>query len=357
VVLNRNLAVRLLTQVMGWDASTVAQELGLMNALATYKYDHYLNFEPGLRFVEALACWLGQFDEEAERQAAYDFVKNRLLFISEREMHHLVQLCYPDVVAPTIRRQVAETYQPSKQAYKISAKSPQFVSRLRRSAFLGLSDGARMDEFRRANRNISHEQVYVSYELSRDRLQSMTAKLEGWVKQHAPDETAKWANFFLMDDFAGSGRSLIRDEGRAGKLNVFAQLLEEWEDFLDTSQLRVFVIVYVMTEQAKDHVETLIPALPVQIELLPVCIIPDSVKVTPDTDPAFDELLQKYYDSSLEDIHTQVGGTDMVYGFAGCALPLVLNHNTPNNSVYLLWAETEERRPLFYRVTRHKAND
>jgi hypothetical protein len=29
----------------------------------------------------------------------------------------------------------------------------------------------------------------------------------------------------------------------------------------------------------------------------------------------------------------------MKYGYANCALPLVLEHNTPNNSISLLWAD------------------
>jgi hypothetical protein len=47
----------------------------------------------------------------------------------------------------------------------------------------------------------------------------------------------------------------------------------------------------------------------------------------------------------------------------GCGLPLVLDHNTPNNSVALLWAETDggdrdgakvpAMRPLFRRRQRH----
>jgi hypothetical protein len=50
-----------------------------------------------------------------------------------------------------------------------------------------------------------------------------------------------------------------------------------------------------------------------------------------------------------------VGGTDGRLGFAGCALPLVLSHNTPNNAVYLLWGpEQYEYSGLFPRVVRHK---
>jgi hypothetical protein len=48
----------------------------------------------------------------------------------------------------------------------------------------------------------------------------------------------------------------------------------------------------------------------------------------------------------------------MKYGYANCALPVVLEHNTPNNSIPLLWAETEGKsgvkmHPLFFRRDRH----
>jgi len=49
------------------------------------------------------------------------------------------------------------------------------------------------------------------------------------------------------------------------------------------------------------------------------------------------------------------GGADAVLGFAQCALPVVLSHNTPNNSVYILWGpETMTFSGLFPRVSRHR---
>ena len=53
------------------------------------------------------------------------------------------------------------------------------------------------------------------------------------------------------------------------------------------------------------------------------------------------------------------GGKDAHFGFGECGLPLVLDHNTPNNSLALLWAETpgdggkHPMRPLFRRRQRH----
>jgi hypothetical protein len=76
-------------------------------------------------------------------------------------------------------------------------------------------------------------------------------------------------------------------------------------------------------------------------------------------------LTTKYYDPVLRTEHTDVGGvTHLGLGYGGCALPLVLEHNTPNNSIALLWAETKGNkdasgvgvpamRPLFRRRQRH----
>ena len=65
-------------------------------------------------------------------------------------------------------------------------------------------------------------------------------------------------------------------------------------------------------------------------------------------DLLFDALLHKYYDKSVEDEHKGA----VVHGFAEVGLPLVLSHNTPNNSVYLLWEKKTD--PLFPRFERHQ---
>ena len=87
-------------------------------------------------------------------------------------------------------------------------------------------------------------------------------------------------------------------------------------------------------------------------------------KLTGRYDP-FIALTRAYYDPAIRTSHTDVGGVDdLGLGYGGCALPLVLEHNTPNNSVALLWAETEggmrdgglqapSMRPLFRRRQRH----
>lgn len=50
----------------------------------------------------------------------------------------------------------------------------------------------------------------------------------------------------------------------------------------------------------------------------------------------------------------EVGKHDNVYlGFDECALPVVLAHNTPNNSLPILWQDSKLFRGLFPRISRH----
>ena len=49
------------------------------------KYDGYSDFRAGVRFLESLVSWLRHFDED-DRPAAYEFVKDRLVYISALEM-------------------------------------------------------------------------------------------------------------------------------------------------------------------------------------------------------------------------------------------------------------------------------
>ena len=82
----------------------------------------------------------------------------------------------------------------------------------------------------------------------------------------------------------------------------------------------------------------------------------DDLRLARGSGDPMEALVEKYYDPAIQDEHTSVGGTDDIkYGFAKCGLPVVLPHNTPNNSVALLWAEINQQRALFPRVQRHRS--
>ena len=144
-----DLAQVLLAKIMGWSDAQDAEERPYLQVMATYKYDEYQQFSPGMRFIESLACWLKQFKTIDERKKAYDFVKNRIIFISSAEMEHLVTTAFPDIIRYYLINKVAtDSGIPDFMVARI-IQSLEFKLLLRQSLFLGLSDGSHTDIFRR----------------------------------------------------------------------------------------------------------------------------------------------------------------------------------------------------------------
>jgi len=134
-------------------------------------------------------------------------------------------------------------------------------------------------------------------------------------------------------------------------------------DLIDKSHYEVYLLLYVATRQAMDHIEYLAERFTSEhgfqtLKLKVLYPIESSVAVSNSWSPTLRHLLidSDYYDPKSFDRHMEVGGTtDARLGFARCALPLTLSHNTPNNSVYILWGpENLKFFGLFPRVSRHR---
>ena len=360
------LAERLLAEVMHWSAEDVAAERPDLQALATYKYDQYQQFSPGMHFIESLAIWLSNFKDASERVTAYQFVKDRLVFVSEAEMRQLVEMSYSDFIRNILVQKVAiDLGIPGYHVARI-AISDEFKKAERKSIFLGLSDGARVDFFRRIA-GLSNEQVYATYQLSDEKAADMVKELNQDLTLHFHDHQSKdsFNNLFLLDDFAGSGRSLLREEDGEikGKLIKCLRTLvasNSRTNLLDLDALTVHVVLYMATQRAISSIEQRIKSswpvdLP-QCSVKAIYVLDDSVRVTSERDTEFNQLLKEYYDDAIMDKHLRKGGDDVIHGYAESSLPLVLAHNAPNNSVYLLWANKPDLRTtaLFPRVSRHR---
>ena len=92
--MKKELAEALLAKIMDWSDREKAQERARLETFASYKYDEYLQFSPGRRFIESLALWLGQFQPGDERRTAYDFVSRRLIFFSASEINLVLPRIY-----------------------------------------------------------------------------------------------------------------------------------------------------------------------------------------------------------------------------------------------------------------------
>ncbi len=358
--MRENLAETLLATVMGWDDGDVAQERPILQALADYKYDEYEQFQPGRRFIESLARWLRQLPEISERRTAYRIFRERLIFISRAEMQHLVASVYPDLIRRRLlERAAADLGVPDHRITHI-AHSRAFAVRRRSCLFVGLSDGAHTDVLRRANPEISNEQVVPDYYALKDRETGLLEELQNDLREALDDDAvARFTTVVLLDDFSASGISYVRpQEPGKGKLSRVAAQLKEMTDLLDHEDLHVIIAIYVATEQAIVHLSDALSDLEGiaagtwRVDTMQC--LPDSVVIRPGMDAELDILIESIYDSAINDRHMQKGGSDGRYGFAGCGLPVVLTHNTPNNSIALLWADTDKVRGLFPRVTRHR---
>jgi hypothetical protein len=358
------LAERLLGKVMKWSGEDIARERPVLQAFAAYKYDEYQQYSPGMRFVESLALWLAQFRSDADRCQAYDFVKQRLVFFSTAEMNHLVAMAYPHHVRISLRNRVADEVGLSPYRITAISKRPEFRRMERQTLFLGLSDGARIDVFRRSNRrSIDHEQVLQTHEVEEDRVTSLLNDLET-----AEGNGSRFRTLVLLDDFSASGRSYLRQENGEwkGKLARFLDHLQSsthpMARLVSLSDLKVVIVLYIGTEFVAKRLEELLQqrttGMHVRFQISIVHLLRETIRISRDSsDPMVDLVMNDaYYDASIHDRHMKVGGSpDSKFGFADGGLPLILSHNSPNNSIALLWSYVGMSfRGLFPRVQRHK---
>jgi hypothetical protein len=347
------LAESLLAAVMGWEAEQVALQVPALQALASHKYDEYEGFSAGVKFVERLASWLDQFDA-AERHIAIDFVLQHLVFVSRAELDHAISLVYPDIIRPTLIRRVAsELGVPSYEVARIVG-NPAFQALERQTLILGMADGARLDRLRRASPRLSHEQFSLVIEVGDASLDMRDKLAKALEERHLPGE-ARFRQIVLVDDFSGSGFTLLRyDKGVwKGKLpKAAAQICQLQHSGVVAEDVSVVVILYVVTRRALAHLAGHTEEAGVNWEVVPTQILEDGLRVT---DPAMVRLCKAYYDPALDDEHKG----SPILGFRDVALPLVLSHNTPNDSIALLWGDTSQRedslrrRALFPRYERH----
>lgn len=352
------LAERLLATVMEWTPEDVARERPVLQALAAFKYDEYQQFSPGMRFVESLALWLEQFATPSERKAAYKFVLSQLVFLSHAEMAHFSAIAYPDMIRPVFIEQAAKDAALAPFRVNQILGTDAFKRLQGASLFFGLSDGARIDLFRRSNKDLSHEQIFTSYEFSEEKVEEIRA----WLQKCGHTEGTP--ALVLLDDFSASGTSCLtavgdRAKGKVSKFIDRIQSSEAWKSVVSFPKTRLVVVLYVATEQALANINAGADIVRKKhgIDTTVLCVqrITDNVSLkASDSGPMID-VIKKYYDASVEDEHTKKGGSDLKFGFAAGGLPLVLHHNTPNNSIFLLWVEGSETvKPLFPRVSRHR---
>jgi hypothetical protein len=376
--MNQELALKVLGQIMAWSDERAREEFRWLRLMARLKYDGYRDFQAGMRFIESLATWLQQF-APPERETAYAFVRRTLVYIGPGEMQRLVEQFYPRTVRDRLIRTVAT--ERSVPTYRVLADADALAAaeRLRRQTlFMGLSDGARIDTIRYANSGLlNNEQLVQGIQVDAEKWQDLRDNL----RKDLDDLGAGFRLVYLIDDFAGTGTTFLREDlegGWKGKLVRFRESINAAAERLGSlfaPDWELCIHHYVASAQAARDIQRRLVEAREGLAgkgwakamhssfgtILPEDLPIDAVASRYD---AFINLTRTYYDPQVETKHTGVGGvTHLGLGYGGCALPLVLDHNTPNNAIALLWAETDggdrggvsapAMRPLFRRRQRH----
>lgn len=212
--MNSNLANQLLASIMKWDAPILASERAALEFMGSMKYDAYDRYMPGMRFMSSLVQWLNDIKEE-DRNEAYKFIKEKLVFISSIQMNYLVDLLYDSKIRPILLdMSTVETGMPS---YKCSSKvvRTRFEIEKRSALVIGLSDGAHTDILRRSA-GFNNEQVLTNYYPDGKKLKDMLDELRKDQKMKGIEEPF-FRRIFLIDDFTASGKSFIRFDESGGE--------------------------------------------------------------------------------------------------------------------------------------------
>lgn len=367
-----SVALRLLAEQLNWTDQEVTEEFPVLQLMITHKYDGYQGFQPASRFHIALLNWLSQFGSAEKKRIAYAFVKNRLIYVTQREMHHLVSLMMP-TLDRLMRKKVAKELNLQFYETWIDANAERRLKLLRRrTLFVGLSDGARIDVFRRYNEGtISNEQVAPFSEMSPEKWDSLIEELKTWLlKNDFREESAQFESICLVDDFAGSGASLLRSKEGCwkGKIKKFYEANNHRIGESLSSDCILYAHHHLASDQAERTIRSRLSEFreghpKFDYEATFSYVLPESIVICDQSQPEeLIDLIKSSYDTRIEDGHV---GNNVWFGYSECGLPLVLEHNTPNNSVALLWASSPDKpeapdqhhmKPLFARRKRHSSH-
>lgn len=173
------LAKRLLKDIIEpiVDNEDEAEKILELNFLAEYKYDYYEMYAPGRHFLEHFYLWLKQFDP-SDRRIALNIVRKHLIFISRWEFEMLSRVLYFETVRQIHFDLVSKEENIPRYKVRKIANSTALKEIERCSLYIGMSDGARIDYFRRQHKNIGNEQVLGSYHVDKNKCDDMIKKLE-----------------------------------------------------------------------------------------------------------------------------------------------------------------------------------
>jgi hypothetical protein len=320
--------------------------------MAEYKYDSYEVYSTSRRFLPSLLGWLGQFHTRDEIETALTIV-HKLLFLSRKEMQELSRVVYQNILFEMLDEIIRVG---NLRPFDYPAAYKRLDRFLEKCVFIGMSDGAQMDYFRRHGEGkIKNDQALPYYKADEEEKRSHSK--------------AKYA--FLLDDMCGSGITFLRAEkARSGKV-VTGQLprfINRWLRFASFDA--IYCCPYLITERGFKRLTKLTSGSKriidrtrrFRFKILYGMIIPEKYSILNKGNELFNSverkrvksLCERYYDPTTEDAHTRKGG-GCKFGFGKTGIFLVRYNNAPNNTPSIIWHANpaRDRTALFRRLARH----
>jgi len=320
--------------------------------MAKYKYDSYEVYSAGKRFLPSLLEWLSQFRKNGEKEAGLIIVRE-LLFLSRTEMQELSRVTYQNILLEMMDEIIRVQ---GLNRFDYATAFDRLDPFLEKCVFIGMSDGAQIDYFRRhSGGKIRNEQAVPYYKVDEEEKQFHSK--------------ARYA--FLLEDMCGSGTTFLRTENAHGRINIvgqFPRFLKKWSKF--TSFDAIYYCPYLIAEKGLRRLSMLSVGpkrivdrrRKLRFKIIPGMIIPETYSILNPHNEMFSnaerhrimKLCNNYYDREVEDEHTLKGG-GCRFGFGGIGIFLVRYNNTPNNTPSILWHANlaKGRKPLFRRLARH----
>lgn len=370
--MRRELAIGLISDLMEWSGSEATKEYAWLKLMVDYKFDRYQGYGPGIHFYVRLISWLTQFNNVEARRTAYRFLRNHLIFVGQPELHQLIKLAMPEMEKDARRIVASRLNIPYYKSWTNEKAKRDIQLMSLRTLYVGLSDGARIDVFRRDNDGLlTNEQVVASSEISEPKWESLEGKLDDRLRQKGfPEEERKFERVCLIDDFTGSGTTLLRQKhGRwDGKVHKFCEQNKERKQLADHCHLQIHHYLASskaskMIDEALTKFQKATPKFGCKASYSWVLSAEPDVVMGAGSDVDIVRWISDHYDPSIQTSHNCADGQSIALGYKQCGLTVVLEHNTPNNTVALVWATSKSdsksshfMRPLFPRIERHIDN-
>ncbi|MFI7020003.1 hypothetical protein [Streptomyces sp. NPDC050164] len=302
------------------EEAGTAEALSTLDVLAEAKFDSYERYPRLTGFWEALTGWLRQA-EPGDRVGMLRWLAGNLLFVSRDQVHSLLRV-------------FAGEWLMTRSMELAVRHGCDLETELSGTAVCALSDGVPLGTVRRLIADLTHRQFF-----------SDAALLDGFG--------STLRHLVLIDDFSGTGKSLAHapaDAGGApfGRVPDACRFLRGLADPASRGAV-VSVVLLMASTAAVRHLNAILPALGCALHVTQVL---DS-----HPDAAMRSWSRRYLGISPDStVKTQINA-----GYRMGDLPVVLSHNTPNDSFALLWAARDSGdrtwRPLFPRFDRVREAD